>query len=430
MAATPVAGDRATAGPAVLSLGFRPFFLVGAVWAVLALVLWLLSLWGRLVIPTAFDPMVWHIHEMLFGFVGAAIAGFVLTAIPNWTGRQPLQGWPLLGLVALWAAGRAAVTYSAVVGIVAAAVIDVAFLVVLAAIAAREIVVGENWRNLPIIAALALLALCNALFHAGLLRTELFEMRAATELGWRLGITVVIMLIALIGGRIIPNFTGNWLDKRGEERPPPFGPFDTLTLIVTGAALLYWSLAPAGPMVAEALAVAAIANVMRLVRWRGHRTFSEPLLWILHLGYAWLPIGLALLGASLMTTQVPQTAAIHALTAGLMAVMIVAVATRATLGHTGRPLHAGIGTAAIYALIIGSAIARVGGALWTPYYMEALALAGVLWGAAFGLFILLYGPLLILPDPRKQAGPPVPRQQDSRQEEPGRGPASQPQVRR
>ena len=429
MAATPVPRSRATAGPAVLTQAFRPFFLVAAVWAVLGIVLWLMDFWGWLAVPTAFDPTVWHIHEMLFGFVGAAIAGFVLTAIPNWTGRLPLQGWPLLALVALWAAGRAVVAFSAVIGVAVAAAIDIAFLAVLTAVAAREIVAGENWRNLPIIAVLALLAVCNTLFHVGLsqiglFQSGLFEISAVSELAWRLAITVVVMLIALIGGRIIPSFTGNWLAKRDEQRPPGFGPFDTLTLIVTGAALVYWSVASPGPMVANGLAVAAIANAMRLARWQGHRTLAEPLLWILHLGYAWLPIGLALLAASQLTPQVPQTAAVHALTAGLMAVMIVAVASRATLGHTGRPLHAGIGTATIYLLITGAAIARVGGSLWSPYYMELLALSGGFWVAGFGLFILLYGPMLILPDPRERAGPAA-----SQPEDPARGTASQPQVR-
>lgn len=408
MAIAPVPRYRATAGPAVLSQGFRPFFLLAAAWAVIALVLWLLSFWGHLELPTAFDPTAWHIHEMVFGFVAAAIAGFVLTAIPNWTGRLPLQGWPLFGLVVLWAAGRAMVASSEVVGVALAAVIDVAFLVALTAVAAREIVVGRNWRNLPIVGALALLAICNALFHAGL-----YEVAAASGFAWRLALSVVVMLIALIGGRIIPSFTGNWLAKRDEQRPPAFGPFDTLTLIVSGVALVLWSAAAPELMVASLLAVAALANAMRLARWRGHRTASEPLLWVLHLGYAWLPIGLALLAAAQLTPEVSQTAAIHALTAGLMAVMIVAVASRATLGHTGRPLHAGTGTATIYLLILGAAIARVAGSLWPVYYMELLALSGGLWVAGFALFVLLYGPMLSLPDPRQRTDLSGPQQQDA-----------------
>jgi uncharacterized protein involved in response to NO len=293
------------------------------------------------------------------------------------------------------------------------AVIDVAFLVALAAVAAREIVAGKNWRNLLIVAALALLAICNALFHAGLYELARYEMAVASEFAWRLALSVVVMLIGLIGGRIIPSFTGNWLAKRDEPRPPAFGRFDMLTLIVTGAALILWSAAAPEPLVASLLVVAAIANAIRLARWRGYRTLSEPLLWILHLGYAWMPIGLALLAAAQLTPEVPRSAAIHALTAGLMAVMIVAVTSRATLGHTGRPLHAGIGTTTIYLLIWGAALARVAGSLWPVHYMELLAFSGGLWIAGFAVFLLLYGPMLILPDPRQRADLSGPRQQDA-----------------
>jgi uncharacterized protein involved in response to NO len=232
-----------------------------------------------------------------------------------------------------------------------------------------------------------------------------------SDLGWRLALSVVVMLIALIGGRIIPSFTGNWLGKRDEPRPPAFGRFDRLTLIVTGVALVLWSAAASQPLVASVLALAAIANAVRLARWRGHRTLSEPLLWILHFGYAWMPIGLALLATSQLTPQVPQSAAVHALTAGLMAVMIVAVSSRATLGHTGRLLHAGIGTTAIYLLILGAAITRVVSSLWPVYSMELLAFSGGLWIAGFALYLLLYGPMLTLPDPRQRTE--SPRQQDA-----------------
>jgi uncharacterized protein involved in response to NO len=349
----------------------------------------------------------------VFGFVTAAIAGFVLTAIPNWTGRLPIQGWPLLGLVVLWAAGRAVVAYSQVIGMLPAAVIDVAFLVTLAAVAAREIVIGKNWRNFPIVAALALLAICNALFHAGLYELALHESGAASDFAWRLALSVVVMLIALIGGRIIPSFTGNWLAKRDEKRPSAFGRFDLFTLIVSGVALVLWSAAAPELMVASLLAVAAIVNMIRLARWRGHRTVSEPLLWVLHIAYAWLPIGLALLAAAQLTPEVPRTAAVHALTAGLMGMMIAAVASRATLGHTGRALHAGIGTATIYLLIGGAAIARVAGSLWPVHYMELLALSGSLWVAGFVLFILLYAPMLSLPDARQWTSPSGSQQEDA-----------------
>lgn len=410
MNAAPIPRYVKTSAPAVLSQGFRPFFLATGAWAILGLALWLASFWGWLTVPSVFDGYSWHIHEMLFGFVAAAVAGFVLTAIPNWTGRLPLQGLPLAGLVLLWAAGRAAVAGSLAIGATPAAAIDVAFLAVLTVVAAREIVAGKNWRNLPIITALGLLLVCNILFHIDFIG-ELGGDAAA--FGWRLAIGVVCMLIALIGGRIIPSFTGNSLAKRGQARPVAFNGFDKLSLVVTGIALAAWATGisgpVAGPVVALLLAVAAVLNAVRLGRWRGHRAAAEPLLWILHVGYAWLPLGLGLLAAADIAPTIPRSAGVHALTAGAMATMILAVATRATLGHTGRELHAGPATTLIYLLIIAAALARVGTSLWSDYGL-GLAISAVLWVMAFTVFLIVYGPMLLSPDPRQKAaaGPPAP----------------------
>ncbi len=206
--AGPVPRLRATAGSALFSYGFRPFFLLAGIWAAAGLTLWMLSFLGLLNLPTAFDPLNWHAHEMLFGFAAAAVAGFVLTAAPNWTRRLPLQGKSLLFLVALWLAGRAAVTASAVIGGWTAAVVDVAFLAVLLAAVAREIVAGRNWRNLPVVAALAVLCGANITFHIGALTSQ------GTTASARLAVAVLIVLICLIGGRIIPSFSRNWLVKQ------------------------------------------------------------------------------------------------------------------------------------------------------------------------------------------------------------------------
>jgi uncharacterized protein involved in response to NO len=193
----------------LLSAGFRPFFLIAGLWACFSMAVWILMLGGTIVLPTAFDPITWHFHELLFGFVAAAIAGFLLTAIPNWTGRLPLQGWPLGGLVLLWSAGRLAVAFSAWTGALPAMAVDLSFLIVFGAVVAREVLAGRNWRNLPILAALALLAVANAMIYAGLLGRTEWE-----QSGKRLAVAVVIMLIALIGGRIIPSFTTNWLRRQ------------------------------------------------------------------------------------------------------------------------------------------------------------------------------------------------------------------------
>jgi uncharacterized protein involved in response to NO len=200
---------RLFTGPPLLRQGFRPFFLAAGVWAVAAVVLWISAIQGYVAIPTAFDPIGWHAHEMLFGFVLAAIAGFLLTAIPNWTGRLPLQGLPLAVLAGVWLLGRGAVFGSAWIGVGIAAALDLSFLALLLIVVLREILAGRNWHNLAMPAVLGGLLVANALTHA-----DAAGIAATGALGQRLGIGIVILLIGLIGGRIIPSFTLNWLKKR------------------------------------------------------------------------------------------------------------------------------------------------------------------------------------------------------------------------
>ena len=385
-----IAPGRAGPGPAILRRGFRPFFLAAGVWAAGAVALWLAEITGLLALPSAFDPVTWHAHEMLFGFVSAAIAGFLLTAIPNWTGRLPMRGWRLGVLFVLWCAGRVAVGLSALTGPAFAAVVDLAFLAVLAAVVLREIAGTGNRRNLPIAGIVVVLAGSNLLVHL-----EALGLAATGSLGLRLGLADVAVLITLVGGRIVPSFTRNWLARRGAPvLPRPFGRLDLLALGSSVVAGLVWALAP-GAMAAGVLAIlAAAANGARLWGWCGQRTFAEPLVWILHLGYAWLVAGFALLGLAVLFPPLPQTAALHALTAGAMGTMTLAIMTRATLGHTGRALSAGPGTTMIYGLVSVAALARVAAPFAPNGAMELLGLSGVCWVGAFGLFVVLYGPLL------------------------------------
>jgi uncharacterized protein involved in response to NO len=377
-------------GPALLSAGFRPFFLIAGIWAAVALPVWLAALGGKLVLPSAFAPVAWHAHELLFGFVMAAVAGFLLTAVPNWTGRMPLQGWSLGALAGLFVAGRVAVTFSAVTGPEAAAAVDLAFPAALLMALAREIVAGRNWRNLPMLAALALLGAANGLTHL-----EALGWAATGAAGLRLGIAVVLLLIALVGGRIIPSFTRNWLVKRGETRlPAPAGRLDAAALAVTAAALLSWAAAPGWTGDAPLMALAALANAVRLARWRGYLTGAEPLVWVLHLGFAWLPVGFALMALT-PVLGLPPSAAAHALTGGAMATMIVAVTTRAARGHTGRALTAGRATTAVYALVTLAAVARLAAASVAGGTMPLLAIAGAAWVGAFAMFLAVYGPMLL-----------------------------------
>lgn len=391
---------RRHTGPAVLAYGFRPFFLAAAVWAAASLALWLAALEGVPVLASAFDPLTWHAHEMLFGFVGAAVAGFLLTAIPNWTGRLPLQGNPLLALAGLWLAGRLAVTGSAVIGAWPAALIDLAFLVALFGVVVREILAGKNWRNLPMAAALGTFLIANALMHA-----EALGLAATGAVGWRLGFAVVVMLIVLIGGRIIPSFTRNWLAKRDALRlPAPFRGIDRAALGMTLVALIGWTLAPEAQTTAILAVLAAVANMIRLARWEGHATLAEPLVAILHLGYAWIWIGFALVAIAAFSPAVPPIAAVHAFAAGAFATMILAVMTRATLGHTGRSLRAGVGTTSIYALITAAAVLRVAASLFPDLYQPLLIIAGIAWLGAFLGYVAIYGPMLWQPRPDGKPG--------------------------
>lgn len=385
------------AGQALWSGGFRPFFLGGAAFAAAALPLWVWALITGESVVTAGDPLSWHVHEMIFGYVGAVLAGFLLTAIPNWTGRLPIRGRPLMLLFALWLAGRVAVVMGGLIGPVAA-VVDAAFTVALAGVAWREVAAGKNARNVPICIVVSLFALTNIGFHAEI------AVAGSGDYAIRAALGLILLLISLIGGRITPSFTRNWLAKRGVSAlPAPFGRFDKLALIATGAAALAWTVAPEAAATAALLALAAVLLTVRLLRWRGWAAVSEPLLLVLHVAYAWLPLALALLAAAIVWPELGRSPGIHAFTAGGIGMMTLAVMTRATLGHTGRDLTAGAGTNAIYLLVFTGAVLRVA-APWLPVdYFAAVMVAGGLWTGAFMLFVLIYGPILASPAPARSA---------------------------
>lgn len=383
-------------GPAILEQGFRPFFLLAGLYGAAALALWVHVLTGGGALPSHFPPLTWHAHEMIHGFAMAAVAGFMLTAIPNWTGRMPLQGVPLLLLVLLWGAGRLAVFLSEATGPALAAAMDLAFPLVFLAVVVREIVAGRNWRNLPMTGALTLLLASNALMHA-----EAAGAGIPAGTGARLGLGLLVLLISLIGGRIVPSFTRNWLAKRGETKlPASFGWTDRAALGTTAAALLFFVAAPDSPLLAWLALPAALLQGARLLRWRGAGTGAEPLVLVLHAGYAFIPAGLALLGLAALSPSVPQTAALHAFGAGAVGTMILAVMTRATLGHTGRALHADRPTVALYAAIFLAALTRIAAALPVEGTMTLYRLSGTLWIAGFLGFAIVYGRYLIRPRAR------------------------------
>jgi uncharacterized protein involved in response to NO len=397
MSMTTMARMRSWQGPALLSYGFRPFFLLAGIYAALLILLWVPWFLGLIALPSALPPVAWHAHELLFGFLPAVIAGFLLTAVPNWTGRLPVVGWPLGMLVALWLLGRLAVFFSLMLPPAVVAAAAIALPLVLELVIGREIVAGRNWCNLKILVILTLLIVAQALFHIELWRT------GAPTVSVHLAIAVAIMLIMIVGGRIIPSFTTNWLRQRGAGRQvAPFSRFDSAALILSGMALAGWValsfIEAFRPPIAGALFFAGFANLWRQVRWGPLRTFAEPLVAVLHLAYSFIGIGFLFAGLSAWSDDAGYaSAAIHAWTTGAIGAMTLAVMTRATRGHTGRPLTAPPGTVAIYAAVTIAAAARIAAALRPEYSMALLPLAGFVWcGAVLG-FAALYGPMLTMP---------------------------------
>lgn len=381
--------SRTFQGWPLLAHSFRPFFLLAAIQAALSILVWLPAFYGELSLTSAFAPRDWHVHEMLYGFLPAVITGFLFTAIPNWTGRLPIQGTPLAGLVIVWLAGRLAVTLSAETGWMFALVVDAAFLALVVAAAAREIVAGKNWRNLPVVLMVTVLLSGNVAFHLEA------HLAGSADYSIRLGIAVVVLLLSLIGGRIIPSFTRNWLVKMNPGRlPVPFGRFDGIVIALSALALLAWVASPLNLFTGVAMALAGVLHLVRLARWAGDRTTRERLLLILHIGYAFVPFGF-LLHALAAFGVLPPSAGIHAWMTGAAGIMTLAVMTRASLGHTGQALTASPATHAIYAAIIIAALTRVCAAV-APWHGDALLhVAAFAWVAAYLGFALAFGPLLL-----------------------------------
>ncbi|MAM59922.1 NnrS family protein [Maritimibacter sp. UBA3975] len=385
-------------GPAVLSAGFRPFFLLATMFGALAIALWLAMREGALSLSSVLSPVDWHVHEMIFGYGAAVVAGFLFTAVPNWTGRLPTRGAPLAVLSLVWIAGRLACAGFLGVGPWGVLMVDQLFLLLVGAMIAREIIAGRNWRNLKVLLPVTAFWGANVAFHVEVLQTGF---AATTQ---RLGIAILIFLIMLIGGRIIPSFTRNWLVKRSRDRlPAPFDRFDGFAIATGVAALLFWVAQVSGPTSALLFALAAGLQAARLWRWRGLQTWRSPLLLMLHLSYAFIPAGFAVAAlAALGHTNAAASA--HLLGAGAVGTMTLAVMIRATLGHTGRGLEAGpVGVAAFLALMLAAVsrlLAEAAPALYEPF----VVIAGMAWIIGF---LLAFGRIAIpVCRPRKAPGVP------------------------
>lgn len=374
--------------------GFRPFFLAAGVFAVVAIAAWAWMFASGGAPLGALPGFLWHGHEMLFGFIGAAIAGFLLTAVPSWTGSRGFAGAPLVILTLLWLAGRIAFALAGALPPLAIAIAELAFLPMLAFMIGRSLLRERN-RNFPMLIIIAVLWGIDAWFlYAATTGDHLLASRAL-----RAGIGLVLLLVTVIGGRIVPNFTASALRRHGlavEIRNRAV--VERVTIGSMVLAVLVDAVAPAHWLAPAVAGIAAMAHAVRLSGWKSLRTLSEPIVWVLHAAYAWLPVGLALKAVYLATGAPWAFQWQHALTIGTAATMILAVTTRAALGHTGRALEVSRGIGVAYVLLLLAAFVRVFGPTLMPAdYLATIEAAALLWIAAFAIYTAIYAPILTRP---------------------------------
>ena len=376
---------KGIAGWPVFRLGFRPFYLLAAAFAAISVPLWLLKYFG-LAEGMNID-FNWHMHEMVFGFAIAVIIGFLYTAGRNWTGLWTPRGAQLAAIAGVWVAGRLAMLFAPPV---LAAVVDAAFLPLAAWPIYRVLQRSGNKRNMFLIGLLGLLTLANLLFHAA--RLGLFALDTIAPI--HAAILVIVMIESVIGGRVIPGFTANALSGVTPVINPKL---DRICIAVTALACAGWILRLPAPLLASLAFAACCAQVMRLAGWKPYRTLHKPLLWILHVSYAWIAFGFFLLALAAIG-KASNSAAFHVLAVGSMAGLIIGMITRTALGHTGRPLHAGPWETVMYLLVQAGVAARFAAAVESFGVRDtALVAAASCWCAAFVLYVAVYGPYLMKP---------------------------------
>lgn len=398
MAVIPIAEPRrkpATppTGCAVLALGFRPFYLLAAALAAALVPVWILLMSGHLILPPDVSPLLWHGHEMIFGFAVAVIVGFLLTAGQNWTGLRTPTGAPLAALALLWLAGRVA---PFVLPALPAALLDLLFLPLAAIALGRVLVRAGSRRNYFILVLLAVLSVANLLSHAG----AQGWFAVSPLLGLHLAIAMIATLCTAIAGRIVPSFTTNAL----KTVPWRNARLDQAAIGTTVASLVLWAFDAPAALLAPLSLAAAVLQAVRCKGWRPWATLGTPLLWILHVSHAWLIVALLLLAAS-GAGLVPASSAVHVLTVGLIAGLILGMITRTTLGHTGRLLRAGRIETACYLLLQAALLLRVLPQLFHPaHYLIGLQVSATLWALCFTLYLWKYAPMLWRPRVDGQAG--------------------------
>lgn len=364
------------------ALGFRPFYLLAALFAAIAVPVWAVAYSGAIELPM--PGIWWHAHEMIFGFAVAVIIGFLFTAGRNWTGLDTPTGKPLMVLAGVWLAGRLAMAFGSGAWV---AIVDLAFLPVAAGMLLRVLIKAKSKRNYFVGALPAMLALANLFFHLAAL--GVIEADPLTAMHLALGL--VVLLETIVGGRVIPMFTFNAVRGVKQWRNVQV---DWAAAIATGIALLLWALG-AGAWAGAVSLVAAALQAVRLGGWNPLATRGHPILWVLHLAYLWIPLGLALIALTQFGV-LPRSAGIHALAIGATGGLIIGMITRTALGHTGRMLIAGGIETAAYALVLIAALVRV----LTVGFLPVAQLGGVhaaatLWSIAFLLYVWRYAPFLL-----------------------------------
>lgn len=381
------AAQASERGHPLLRLGFRPFYLGAAAVACVEVPLWVASHLDALALPSNLPPVLWHAHEMLFGFAAAVIIGFLLTAARAWTGRATPRGASLGGLLLLWAAAR----LTAFGGpYVVHAALDVALLPVVAVVLGNVLLRAGSHRNLVLVLLLVLLTASNVMFHLAVLGA----VGVSVFVPLHAALALIVMIECVIAGRIVPGFT---MSATPGLKLRVGTALDTATLAVTALALLLWVFAPAGPGGAAAFAAAAVLHLVRQGRWRPWVTRARPILWILHAGYAWIAIGCILLGLAQLGV-LSASAGVHALAVGATGGLVIGMITRTARGHTGRPLAASRPEVLAYALVMLAAGLRVASTIASPSWLAPLLVAAsASWCLAFALYLFVYAPWLTAP---------------------------------
>lgn len=379
----------------LFSYGFRPFFLLAGLWAIVPMVtlLWSLSVQSW---PVDTIPLFrWHAHELIFGFVSAAIAGFLLTAVPSWTGQQAVAGTRLMALVVVWVVERIVVSPLVDLPDALALPLEIAFLPALAVALVVPLIRAKKMANAVFLLFLSVLFAADLLFHGqihGLIGNLPFD-------SLRLALNMVLLMVVIIGGRIIPAFTQNALHQLGRPAQTAAPSWLNAAAVSVVALVVIADVFVQDSIFSGLLAaVAALLLLGRLAHWQGHRTLDVPLLWALHLGYGWIVVGLTLKALWLLTATHWAINWMHALNSGAFGTMILAVMTRAALGHTGRALEASKAIAVAYFLVSFAAATRVWGTVAFPaYFWNSIYVAGGLWVTGFAIYLFVYCPVLLGP---------------------------------